>query len=128
LLAFHTHPEELGQTTAFVGIAQWQEWHRGQMAGKPKGGAKDGALAKKPEGRQRKLSFKDQREYDGMEERILQTEAQKTDLEAELARPDVASNSARLCELQLELAKTDEAISALYARWAELEAMKAPLP
>jgi ABC transport system ATP-binding/permease protein len=128
LLAFHTHPEELGQTTAFVGIAQWQEWHRGQMAGKPKGQTNKDGGAKKIDARPRKLSFKDQREYDGMEERILQSEAQKAAFEAELAKPEVASNSTRLCEVQLQLAKADEAVSALYARWAELEALKAPLP
>jgi ATP-binding cassette subfamily F protein uup len=73
----------------------------------------------------RKLSYKDQRDFDTIQARIAAAEARLAALEAEQASPALASNASRLVELngQIESARAD--VDALYARWSELEAMLA---
>jgi ATP-binding cassette subfamily F protein uup len=128
ILAFHTKPGEEGQVTAFADVAQWQPWHREQMAASrsaraasaPRARAEAGAPASK-----KKLSFKDQRDWDTIEGRITEAEARRTALEEEAGRPEVAVDAARLVALQAELTAAQLEIDALYARWAELEALQA---
>ncbi|MCK6551402.1 ATP-binding cassette domain-containing protein [Myxococcota bacterium] len=71
----------------------------------------------------KKLSFKDQRELDGIEAKILEAEAKVADLEAELSDPERlralgAGTKAKLAEL--DTAKRE--VERLYERWAELGA------
>lgn len=67
----------------------------------------------------RKLSFKEQRELDGMEETIQKLEAKLQDLEKEAAAN--ASHATRLSEIYASIAETQKEIERLYARWSELE-------
>jgi ATP-binding cassette subfamily F protein uup len=71
----------------------------------------------------RKLSYKDQRDFDVIQDRIAQAEARLAALETEQARPELASNAGRLVELLAQVESAKAEIEALYARWSELDAI-----
>lgn len=73
-----------------------------------------------------KLSYKEQKELDGMEEAVLEAEELISSLEAEFTAPDFYTTRAK--EAPVLQAKLDEArahLENLYARWEELETKKA---
>jgi len=81
----------------------------------PKPAAQTSAPAK------RKLSFKEQRELDGMEAAIEAAESLASRLEAEMANPatfKLGKDAARAAALKATTARA--AVDALYARWNEL--------
>jgi ATP-binding cassette subfamily F protein uup len=79
-----------------------------------------------PKTKPRKLSFKEQRELDGIEAQIHATEAEVARIEGLFADPEFfrkhATQVNRLTD-ELEIAKQN--ITKFYARWEELEAIKA---
>ncbi|WP_163867928.1 ABC-F family ATP-binding cassette domain-containing protein [Myxococcus eversor] len=84
--------------------------------------------AAKPEARKAvKLSYKDQRELDGMEATIEVAETRKADLEAQLADPTIYSKSGKVAEVQKELDAAIADIDRLYARWQVLQDLAAGL-
>ena len=73
-------------------------------------------------GRPRKLSFKEQRELEGMEAAILAAETRVQELEQTLNDPDfhaTRSREAHALITDLETAKAE--VARLYARWQELD-------
>jgi ATP-binding cassette subfamily F protein uup len=84
----------------------------------------DPAGSHKAGGRARKLSYKEQREFDGMEAAIEAAETRVRELEATLNDP--AFYSARAAEapnLVTELERAKVEVARLYARWEELGAI-----
>ncbi len=70
----------------------------------------------------RGLTFKEQREFDGMEQAIATAEAEQSEIEALFADPDYyARHGSRTAELQARLDALKVLINALYSRWEELE-------
>jgi ATP-binding cassette subfamily F protein uup len=120
-------PEGQGRVTSFSGLAQWEEWHRAQTRAARPSSSSSSSSSSSPSSSaplpRKKLSFKDQREWDQMESRISDSESKLAALEEESQRPDVVTNAARLVELhaQMDAARAD--VDRLYARWAELEAL-----
>ncbi|MET0390270.1 MAG: ABC-F family ATP-binding cassette domain-containing protein [Polyangiales bacterium] len=125
ILAFHTAPQERGRTTLFADLNQWQAWHTTQRAAAEsvnqakRAPAAAAAASSKP----KKLSYKDQRDWDTLEERILVAETALSELETQAQKPEVASNPGRALELHAQHEQKRSEIDALYARWAELEAL-----
>ncbi|MCU0225192.1 MAG: ATP-binding cassette domain-containing protein, partial [Acidobacteria bacterium] len=74
--------------------------------------------------RPKKLSLPEQREWDGIEERILLAEDAVAAAEAAVADPAVASQAAALQERLAALETARAAVDALYARWGELDAKR----
>jgi len=73
----------------------------------------------------RKLSFKEQRELEGMEAQIHSTDSEIARIEALFAQPDFHRNyGAQTDQLMADLAAAKEKLSRLYVRWEELEAVK----
>ncbi|HUD84023.1 MAG TPA: ATP-binding cassette domain-containing protein [Candidatus Saccharimonadales bacterium] len=73
-----------------------------------------------------KLSFKEARELEGMEAQILVAEEEIARIEALFATPDFhRTHASKTNELLMELAAAKEKLAQHYARWAELEALKA---
>jgi len=72
----------------------------------------------------RKLSYKYQLEYDGMEEAILDAEAQLECLESDAADPALTSDHIRAATVFSKLKDGQAKVADLYARWSELEAMQ----
>jgi len=125
LIAFHTREGEAGQTTRLAGLEQWETFHTAQQSAesakdRPRGG---GAKPSTAPAKKRKLSFKDQRDFDTIEARIVEAEGKVTTLEGELAHPNVVSDAARLVTLAAEAAAARADVERLYARWAELGAL-----
>jgi len=124
LLAFSE--VEPGRVEHMVGLAQWEGFYAAEQeklaeaAERDRPAARAGASAPAP---RKKLSYKDQRDFDTIEARIAAAEAHASALEAEQGSPAVASNAARLVELAEEIEAARAAVDALYARWAELEAL-----
>jgi len=128
ILAFHTARGELGRTTMFADLHQWQSWHATQRAAADAPEAKragaSAAQAAAGSSKPKKLSYKEQRDWDTLEKRILTAEAELSTLEAEAAKPATASNAARALELHEQQQQKRSEIDTLYARWAELEALQ----
>jgi ATP-binding cassette subfamily F protein uup len=76
-----------------------------------------------PPAKPKKLSYKLQREADGMEEAILTAEAEVERLEGIVGDPAVIADHARHHDACSELEAAHARVHALYERWAELEAM-----
>jgi ATP-binding cassette subfamily F protein uup len=83
-----------------------------------------GKLKQKTE-RQRKLTFKEQREFDSMEENIMEKESRKEEIEKEFMQPDFYQKDAQYCkQLQLEQTALENELDQLYSRWEVLEEIK----
>jgi len=74
----------------------------------------------------RKLSWKEQKELEGMEGAILEAEARREELEARLADPALYTQGAdEVARVTAAFREAGEAVEALYARWAALEEIAA---
>lgn len=74
----------------------------------------------------RKLSFKESRELEGMEEAILKAEENIAEIEELFADPDFhRKHGHRTVELTGDLTSKKEHLAKLYHRWEELEGMRA---
>ncbi len=113
----------LGGAERFADYGQWEIWQRGRVSaakseersgekGKPGGGTA---------GSRKKLSYKESRELETMEERIAEAEKELQGKHELLLDPQVMGDAVRLRELSLELEAAQEGIDAMYARWGELE-------
>ncbi len=71
-----------------------------------------------------KLSYIDQREYDGMEERILDAEAEQQRLRKLMADSEISANPDELQKCWLDLEEVEKKVVLLYNRWEELEEKK----
>jgi ATP-binding cassette subfamily F protein uup len=69
------------------------------------------------------LSYREREELEGMEERIMEAEMRKDELEEQLSDPELyeGDGSEEIRELNAELREVEEEIEALYDRWEELE-------
>jgi ABC transport system ATP-binding/permease protein len=67
-----------------------------------------------------RLSYKDQRELDGMERAIEEAETKKASLEAKLADPAVFTKASEVASLSAELEAATREVDRLYARWQAL--------
>jgi ABC transport system ATP-binding/permease protein len=123
LLAFSER--EPGAVTHLVGLAQWEAWYADERDELEAAAERDkpAAARREPTGPRRKLSYKDQREWDSMETRIALAEARLAAFETEQASPEVASNASRLVELTALIESARVEVDALYQRWSELEAL-----
>ncbi|GJL65278.1 MAG: multidrug ABC transporter ATP-binding protein [Nitrospirales bacterium] len=106
----------------FAEYEQWESWIRKKQSKKRKS-----EIVEKFDGKSKskittkKLSFKEQKEYDSMESRILQAEHTRVSLRARTEDSDVASNHLKLHDAYEELKTATQVVEQLYARWAELE-------
>ena len=83
------------------------------------------AKAPKP-AKLRKLSFKESRELEGMEAQIHAVDAEIARIECLFASPDFhRTHATQTNQLVARLAAAKESLARLYARWEELEAIKA---
>lgn len=73
----------------------------------------------------RKLTFKEQKELEGIEEVILEAEQKIAELEELFLEPDFhRKHGHRTAEIQADLTTGKENVAKLYARWEELESLK----
>jgi ATP-binding cassette subfamily F protein uup len=106
-----------GQGGVFADYSQWEAWRDASAPEKP-------AVAETPEpgGRdapKRKLSYLEQREWDGMEARILEAEQELA--ARQVALQEAGSMGKGLPEAYQKLQDAQRLVEDLYKRWAELE-------
>ncbi len=97
-----------------------REAQRKEAAPKPEKKARQRALGEAP----RKLTWKEQREYERIEEDLLEAEAAVETLETEMQGPDFYAEVHRSVQETLAAYEAAKArVAQLYERWAELEAI-----
>ncbi|HEX8872785.1 MAG TPA: ABC-F family ATP-binding cassette domain-containing protein [Candidatus Acidoferrum sp.] len=117
----------LGRAERFADYSQWDTWQRSQLAAAKKaataGTQASGNSASRPAtpSTKKKLSYKEARELETIEQRIAEAEQGLQTRHDSLLDPAVTSDSLKLRALSLELEAAQKAIDDLYARWAELE-------
>lgn len=77
-------------------------------------------------GRTQKLSYKEQREWEGMEARIHEAEARLAEVGGQLADSAVIADGSRVAALLAQQEALQAEVEALYARWSALEEKQAP--
>jgi len=109
-------------------FADYEQWlasmqERGQGNETP---AVVAAAATSPDKKKKlaKLSYLDQREYDQIEERIVEVEDEQGRLQALMDAPETVSDPERLHKCWVALADVEVRVTQLYDRWHELEARK----
>lgn len=120
-----------GGAEFFADSGQWVNWlltpaSDGRQSAKPE----TSKAARSPEvatGKKR-LSYMEQREWDGMEAAIGAAETVLAGLDDRLADPEVVSDAYALQDLLTRQAAAKAEVDRLYARWAELEEKQGPNP
>jgi ABC transport system ATP-binding/permease protein len=105
--------------------ADYWQWEQAQLIAKPAKAIKL-ATQLKPAATttpaKKKLSYLEAREWEQMEERVLQAESELEAIRTEMQSPEVACDAPRLQVCYEKLQAAEARVEALYARWAELEA------
>ena len=94
----------------------------------PKERSKGATPPPAPAPAKKKLSYKEQKELEGMEERIAAAEEKVAEYESMFSSPDFFSNHGNdSAKLQQEFEEAQKELASLYSRWEELEAKAAEL-
>lgn len=109
-----------GQIIRYAGLDQWES----AQEEKPTVVKAQPAKVEPMPEKKRKLGFNETRELAGMEGRIQAAEEKLAQLEKESQLPENLSNSKKLSEIFQAIALAQSEVEQLYARWAELEALK----
>jgi ATP-binding cassette subfamily F protein uup len=122
----------VGHAERFADYSQWDQWQAQQKQALAKGGtsARAGAAGQPANAEQdpasdigkKKLSYMDARDYATIESRIAAGEELLSEKKAQLELHEVVTDAARLQTALAEVETAQNAVDALYARWAELEA------
>jgi ATP-binding cassette subfamily F protein uup len=98
-------------------FADYQQWE----SNRPRASAppRESPVAKP---RPKRLSYKDQREYDNMEAAVQAAESRLAAATAAASDPAIAADAALLQQRFAEVTAAQAEVDRLYARWAELEA------
>jgi ATP-binding cassette subfamily F protein uup len=108
-----------GEGGVFADYSQWEAW-RGEAPAEKSAAKETRAQAPAVDAPRRKLSYLEQREWDGMEARILEAEREVGGWQQEMQAS--ATDPRRLTEAYEKLQECERRVAELYARWAELEA------
>ncbi len=110
-----------GQGAATIYSDYWQ-WEQAQTAPKPATPKPAVSAASASQGTaKKKLSYLEAREFEGMEQRILEAEQATEAVRAEMHSPEVVSDGLRLQSCYERLQAAEATVEKLYARWSELE-------
>jgi ATP-binding cassette subfamily F protein uup len=104
------------------GYADYDQWMSARQAAKPL--KKAGPVAKRPATaaqRTRRLGYLEQRELDGLEEKISAAEERASEAQALMESPSIAANAVLLQERCQALDDAQKEVDRLYERWAELD-------
>jgi len=117
-----------GGTTFYADYGQWEEAQiPEEVVVKKEPKAPQKADSEKLESgksdsiKPRRLTYKEQKEWDEMEGRVLETERAIKKYQNETNDPNICSNAIRLQEACLQLKTAQDLLETLYKRWAELE-------
>jgi ATP-binding cassette subfamily F protein uup len=112
-----------GNAGLFADYMQWEEWRiesRSSAAEEQDRIAKPAQPPSSPAAAKKKLSYLEQREYDGLEARIEAADARLRDAHSRVNDPSVATNAQALTEALAQLESAQQAHDAIYERWVIL--------
>jgi len=109
-----------GNAAKFADYAQWEEWKEEGSGAVEKPSGLPASTQPAKGAAKKKLSYMDQREFDGIETRVEAADARMEAAHDRLADPKVATNAALLTEALAEMEAAQVEHDAVYARWAEL--------
>jgi ATP-binding cassette subfamily F protein uup len=114
----------LGHAERFADYLQWETWQSEQLTAEKKAATAAQAVAAPSQATgvaKKKLSYKEARELETIEQRIADAEKELQARHDALLDPAVTSDAIRLRTISIEMESAQKTIEALYARWAELE-------
>ncbi|HEU0142061.1 MAG TPA: ABC-F family ATP-binding cassette domain-containing protein [Bryobacteraceae bacterium] len=113
-----------GEALAFADYSQWEDWlaSRSKPPKESPPAARPRQTSAGPE--RKRLSYIESREWEAMEERILQAEALIEAAKTEMQQSAAAGEAARLQAAYENMEASQREVDRLYARWAELEAKR----
>ena len=123
----------LGSIERFADYSQWDAWQEAQIEergkhGVPEAGMRPTAVALaqviSPAPLKKKLSYKEERELEDIEQRIAKAEQLLHERQAALQDTAIMSDGQRLHSASLLLDEARQEVDELYARWGELEKKK----
>lgn len=125
IYAFPTPEDYSGRVVSFSGLSQWENWRKEkQQTQKQLAQAKPVEKVQEQPTKKRKLSYNESRELSQMEDNIHKAESALKLLEEQSQLPENLSNSSKLTEIYAGIHQKQAEVEKLYARWAELEALK----
>lgn len=112
-----------GNAELFADYVQWEEWRA--ESGESENGRRAAGGPRQPQqiaasGMKRRLSYIEQREYDGIESRIEAADARLEAARGRIDDPTVATDAKALIEALAELESAQKEHDAIYERWAVL--------
>jgi len=110
----------LGRMEAFADYSQWEVWQQMQLS-KEKTAVEPAPLREKAAASRKKLSYKEARELETIEQRIAEGEERLRISREALEDPAIASDGPRLLAASAQVDEAQNEVDQLYARWAELE-------
>ena len=110
-----------GGAASYASVGQWLAAY--ERATEPPKPAKADAPAPRPSPKAKKLSYKEQQEFDGMEAAILAAEEELSARQAAVEQSATAGHTV-LADACRAMEDAQRAVERLYARWAELEAKR----
>ncbi len=118
-----------GQARIFADYMQWEQWKESEsgdaagetaVQGARKPSSVEAAAVSAPAAARKKLSYLEQREFDGIEERIDKADERLATARGRLEDPAVVTDPSRLTEALTEMESAQAEHDAIYQRWAEL--------
>jgi len=110
-----------GRWGLYAEYSQWEQERAERRApAVPKKDAPEQSQSVPPA--KKKLSYMEQREWDAMEQQILEAEEELADAKTALDDPAVFTDHTRVQDATTRMETAQHRVEALYARWAELEA------
>ena len=110
-----------GEAGVYADYAQWEQVRDERRRAREKPKAVPAQSAAASTDKPRKLSYMEQREWDSMEARILEAEAELAAATTSMNDPDGVSDPGLVRERHERLERAQAAVDELYARWSELE-------
>ena len=117
----------LDDTAGSKRFMTYEQWNKERTEAFSSSGSKRTAAgpgAKRPKPTVRKHTYNEQREYEGMEQTILEAEAEVERLEVEVAAPALAFDHVRAADTYGALSAAQTRVTELYDRWAVLAAIQ----
>ena len=109
-----------GPVQRFADYDQWQAHRRAAETSKKAKTA--GSTRAAPRTKAKRLAYLEQREFEGMEARVLAAEASVAEHKAQAEDPAIATDAEALHERMQALDDAQREVDRLYERWADLEA------
>lgn len=113
-----------GLARVYADYSQWEQDR--QSRGPRKGEAEEATKSERAPATpaKKKLSYIEQREWEQIESRILQAEAELERYQGALQDPQIASDGLQLHQTYEQMQAAQARVDELYSRWAELEAKR----